>query len=298
MKTGRWHSTVSKIEGLSSIIPNTAATPRFQESELAIFFRIRFDSNPTDITPPASCNPIVFVRQGCKMYRPNQFHTTLAALFFSASLILHFAAKGIEPDDLDCAKAVSSWSPAFSAIKYQWETFQNGFSQKSIYRGQPTAELEIAWLESLPSNPILISKDKLNELQLHDQDYLEANGEFEGNVYGNLEVFRNLGCLNLLRQHTYRGEFDYSFLRSFQGSEEMIMRRVDACVQRLREVLMCSGDATPYLIMLTPEKKTKESPDFNTLHYCRDYDAILDWAKDNEAPSHGHFPDWYEFAIV
>lgn len=60
------------------------------------------------------------------------------------------------------------------------------------------------------------------------------------------------------------------------------MERVDACVQRLRTVIMCAGDATPYLIMLTPGKVQKESPDFNTLHYCRDFDDILQWTRDNE----------------
>ncbi|GAW23805.1 hypothetical protein ANO14919_133820 [Xylariales sp. No.14919] len=232
------------------------------------------------------------------MYSYNRVYNVVAAFFFAVSLVFHFVARNIEPNDLDCVRATSSWSPAFGAIEYQWETFQNGFSQKSIYRGEPTPELEMAWLDSLPSSPIPIPKSKLSELQLSDEEYLEGHGDFEGSLYGNLEVFRNLGCLNLLRQHTYRDEFDYSFLPAFKGSEEMIMRRVDACVQRLREVLMCSGDATPYLIMLTPEKKTKESPDFNTLHYCRNYDRILDWAKENEIGRRGHFPDWYEFAIV
>jgi hypothetical protein len=46
---------------------------------------------------------------------------------------------------------------------------------------------------------------------------------------------------------------------------------------------MCAGDATPYLIILTPEKEQKESPDFEILHYCRNFNAILQWTRDNEA---------------
>lgn len=104
----------------------------------------------------------------------------------------------------------------------------------------------------------------------------------DGQIHAYREVFRNMACLNLLRQHTYRNEYDYSSTDAFQGSEAEIMRHVDACTQRLRNALMCAGDATPYLIMLTPEKAQKESPDFNTLHYCRDFDGIVRWTKENQ----------------
>lgn len=106
----------------------------------------------------------------------------------------------------------------------------------------------------------------------------EANGE--ASAY--LEVFRNLGCLNHLRQYSYRGDYNYSSLESFRGTEADVMRRVDGCVQRLRKVLMCASDATPYLIMRTPDQAQKESPDFNTLHYCRDFSKILEWTRENE----------------
>lgn len=116
-------------------------------------------------------------------------------------------------------------------------------------------------------------------------------------AFAYLEVFRNLACLNLLRQHTYREDYDYSHLEAFSGSENAIMERVDACVQRLRQVLLCAGDTTPYLIMLTPEKAQKESPDFNTLHYCRDFDQILEWTREHEVEKEveNRFPALYNF---
>lgn len=119
----------------------------------------------------------------------------------------------------------------------------------------------------------------------------------DGNAFGYLEVFRNLACLNLLRQHTYREEYDYSHLDAFSGSEDTIMARVDGCVQRLRQVLACAGDTTPYLIMLTPEKVQKESPDFNTLHKCRNFDRILECTRENEVDIEGgeRFSPLYSF---
>ncbi|KAI7776126.1 hypothetical protein LA080_005801 [Diaporthe eres] len=87
-------------------------------------------------------------------------------------------------------------------------------------------------------------------------------------------------------------------LPAFQGTEGEIMSRLDGCVQRLRNVLMCEGDATPYLIMLTPEKKEKESPDFNTLHYCKNFDGVLNWARENEVQETVATPPLYSFTYA
>jgi hypothetical protein len=145
-------------------------------------------------------------------------------------------------------------------------------------------------INNLPETPILLSTENMKSLNVDIDDILRDDS---GGVIAHLEVFRNLACLNLLRQHTYRKEYNYSHLFAFSGSEGEIMARVDSCVQRLRQVLMCAGDATPYLIMLTPEKKQKESPDFNTLHYCRNFDAILDWTRENGVPTSVTMPSLY-----
>ncbi|KAK4455392.1 hypothetical protein QBC34DRAFT_445046 [Podospora aff. communis PSN243] len=192
---------------------------------------------------------------------------------------------------------MTSWSPAWGEVEYRWETFQNGFSQPSIYRGEPTEELELAWNASLQRNPILIPREKLSSFRRQgSSDFVTGTGTHQDSVVAHLEVFRDLACLNLLRQHTYRDEHDYRHLKAFQGSEEEIMTRVDACVQRLRQVLMCSGDATPYLIMVTPKKKLKEAPDFNTLHYCRNFDRILEWTRRNEGEFGGALPSLYDIS--
>jgi hypothetical protein len=145
----------------------------------------------------------------------------------------------------------------------------------------------------IAARPVRFSPEHLDNVGASSSGQPQAD-----QVFAYLEVFRNLACLNLLRQHTYREEYDYSYLEAFHDPEDRIMERVDACVQRLRLVLMCAGDTTPYLIMLTPEKAQKESPDFNTLHYCRNFDKILDWTKENEAEvdvKEG-FPQLYSFA--
>lgn len=145
-------------------------------------------------------------------------------------------------------------------------------------------------------NPVSISANEIEFPQGFESSSLVADKS--GNLLGHLEVFRNLACLNLLRQHTFRNDYNYDSLPAFQGTEGEIMSRLDGCVQRLRNVLMCEGDATPYLIMLTPEKKEKESPDFNTLHYCKNFDGVLNWARENEVQETVATPPLYSFTYV
>lgn len=102
-----------------------------------------------------------------------------------------------------------------------------------------------------------------------------------------LEVSHQISCLNLLRQHTRRQEYDYSGFDSFRGSERDVMRRVDGCLQYLRQVIECSGDTTPYLVLSTPTKSLKERPDFNTLHYCRDASQIQSWNEEQSVETVG-----------
>ncbi|KAH8888125.1 hypothetical protein GQ53DRAFT_826682 [Thozetella sp. PMI_491] len=218
--------------------------------------------------------------------------SAVSPVFLAASVGFFLAGKNVKPSDLDCVKSMSSWSPALDVLDHKWETFQNGFGDKSIYRGLPNEMLEGAWNASLPEHPFVVPKADVVNLGIQTSDDFVTDGH--GGVLAQLEVFRNLGCLNLLRQHTYRTAYDYSHLAAFSGPEEQIMARVDGCVQRLREMLMCAGDATPYLVMLTPERKQKESPDFNTLHYCRNYDVLLGWAQQNGVSSGVALPSLYQ----
>ncbi|KAI0468029.1 hypothetical protein F4859DRAFT_492425 [Xylaria cf. heliscus] len=218
-------------------------------------------------------------------------YSVLSSIILGISALLIAVGGGLETTDLDCVESMSSWSPASEALHHEWRTFQNDFKETSPYRGEPSVTLEALWNSSLPEAPIKFSHQNL--AQLKDEPSNFATDQSGGGSLGHLEIFRNLACLNLLRQHTYREDYNYSYLEAFNGPESSIMAKVDGCVQRLRQVLMCSGDTTPYLIVLTPERKQKESPDFNTLHYCRDFDSILSWTLKHVSETSADLPALY-----
>jgi hypothetical protein len=100
----------------------------------------------------------------------------------------------------------------------------------------------------------------------------------DDNVLAQPEMYLQLGCLNLLRQHVHRDQYNYTNLRFFQGTEGDIMGRVDQCLQRLRRTMMCWADTTPILWKMNNETK-HGGVDLETLHYCRDHEEILQETK-------------------
>ncbi|GJN83108.1 hypothetical protein PLIIFM63780_006656 [Purpureocillium lilacinum] len=175
---------------------------------------------------------------------------------------------------------MSVWSPAFEAVEYQDVQFQNRFSEKSPYRGKPTRELEKAWLDLWNFGPVNIPLDKLSALnKSSDAGWQRAKMDRGGGVVGSLEVFHQLHCLDLIRQYTYREEWDYSSQPAFDGTPE---QHVDHCINSLRIYLQCTADVTPYLILKDERRPLGIDPDFCTRHKCRNFEKIQRWARDHE----------------
>jgi hypothetical protein len=63
----------------------------------------------------------------------------------------------------------------------------------------------------------------------------------------------------------------------------------------LREVIMCDCDVTPITFYdpLAMSQRELPMPDFNTLHTCRDFDAVLEWNNHNE-----RMFQWDEIGLV
>ena len=55
---------------------------------------------------------------------------------------------------------------------------------------------------------------------------------------------------------------------------------VDHCVDSIRQSIMCAADISP-LVWLWDEKENEAKAVMETLHTCRDWEAIAEWAKEN-----------------
>jgi hypothetical protein len=77
-------------------------------------------------------------------------------------------------------------------------------------------------LENLPA---------LNKSQDHTWFYSDKGGVLAG-----LEVFHSIHCLDMIRQYTYKGEYDYSDNPTFQDDDEFL--RIVSCSKHSRRIFI------------------------------------------------------------
>ncbi|KAE8374158.1 hypothetical protein BDV26DRAFT_284484 [Aspergillus bertholletiae] len=187
--------------------------------------------------------------------------------------------------DARCARHLSTWSPALEAVEYVDVEFQNAFHQPSIYRGAPNEEREKSWFDLWNFGNLNVPLDKLVLLNKSTAtDWIRVPPEHGGGVSGAIEVFHQIHCLDLIRQYTYRHEYDYSKTPAFDAEPHMVRAHIDHCIETIRMYLMCVGDVTPYLMISAPSRPLGELPDFNTKHKCRNYTKLQEWMRENTIP--------------
>lgn len=54
----------------------------------------------------------------------------------------------------------------------------------------------------------------------------------------------------------------------------------DHCIEMLRIAIMCESDVTP-ITLYVPDYQDDPTPDFSTMHTCRNFDRILEYVHEN-----------------
>jgi hypothetical protein len=174
--------------------------------------------------------------------------------------------------------------------------------QKNKYRGNPSPEIDAAWLEIGLGTPAIRLYDddltRLNKSDTPDRPLHRIPEEFGGGYLAMLEVFHLLHCLNSLRKAMDK-EY-YAEERAKHGGEkanrahdgkphaseakEIANGGLEHCIDMLRVYIKCTSDVTPITffdnVLLSSRKLPM--PDFNTLHTCRNFDEIWKWNGNNE----------------
>lgn len=79
--------------------------------------------------------------------------------------------------------------------------------------------------------------------------------------------------------------YSYKFFLKLGGKKYSI----DHCIDSLRLSIMCHGDMT-FAPIIWSEIQGRMIPDFETLHTCRDYDALKNWANNRDASNPKRWP--------
>lgn len=123
----------------------------------------------------------------------------------------------------------------------------------------------------------MISKAELDKLGL-DPNSLKVKDPKTGHTgyRVGIQVFHQLHCLNLLRQDTYRDYYS-KMGGDIEVEPEDLRGHLDHCIEILRNNIMCQSDTGVFAFKYY-DGYDGHWPDFSTLHTCRNFDAIRDWA--------------------
>ncbi|KZS90735.1 hypothetical protein SISNIDRAFT_414902 [Sistotremastrum niveocremeum HHB9708] len=165
-------------------------------------------------------------------------------------------------------------APAQDAVRYERRVFTQ-LGVRTKYHGPPTNETDEAW-DSLYN--MGISRITSSEAALLP-NRTESIPEEEGVSVISLDVFHQLHCLNNIRQALWPERYGIpELIPSLIKGDPVPFDHVDHCVNILRENIMCNADITPD-VWQWDEDKQMSFPRFDTVHTCRNWEAIIDWAK-------------------
>lgn len=114
--------------------------------------------------------------------------------------------------------------------------------------------------------------------QLGDDTSVSLN-DVTGRVLITLEAYSTLDCLNYVRKYTHRSY--YNITKDDAGT--LLFGK---CIDKVREAVMCYADISFNTFTWVPQSLTP-FPNFRVDHECKDWDRIVQWAKENQPPNLG-----------
>ncbi|PLB49953.1 hypothetical protein P170DRAFT_435237 [Aspergillus steynii IBT 23096] len=205
-----------------------------------------------------------------------------AAMFFSSLLIF-------SKSDYLCMQRNAIWSPVWEDVStaYTHTRFNGTLDAPSQYRGPPSSAVDEAWSEL----------DNVGSVALDEETFLRAGGTKEnarmpddlgGGYMADIEVLHQMHCLNFVRMAVY-AEHYRDIAPEWRDSNRTFNIHLDHCIEMIRINLLCQADGgvIPFRWV---ENYRRPLPDFSTKHKCRDWQAVLQWAKDRQVTVPSHYP--------
>ncbi|KAI3323785.1 hypothetical protein HD806DRAFT_522347 [Xylariaceae sp. AK1471] len=227
-----------------------------------------------------------------------QWSAILFLLVCAFALLLALVLK--RPTDKQCGIQTTIWSPANEAIEYEMTELENGFAHESVYRGPPTPEREKAWERLWRTGDYRFPEEQLSlinrTVDLGNNRTLKPWHDGKGGYHGQLEVFHQLHCLNLIRQYTWRDWYfrhpDIVRISGDMAASDVEARmHTDHCIEAVRLALMCHGDTTPAITVMNPKAPRGEMSDFSPAKKCRKFEKLQEWSVRN-ALNYPPLIDW------
>ncbi|PVH95584.1 hypothetical protein DM02DRAFT_473460, partial [Periconia macrospinosa] len=163
--------------------------------------------------------------------------------------------------------------------EYYLVRFNGTLDAPSEFRGPPSAAVDAAWGRL----------DDFGSVALSEEEFLKAGGTLEnskmpdelgGGYMADVEILHQMHCLNFLRMAAYSDHYS-TIAPEWKDSAHTFGLHLDHCIEMIRINLLCRTDAgiIPFRWV---ENYQRPLPDFSTKHKCRNWEGVLNWARERE----------------
>lgn len=163
----------------------------------------------------------------------------------------------------------------------------------SIYRSDPSEEINVAWDEISDVGWILITKDDVVKMgkdpkissKAPDALLKAMNKSGEELYFGQIDAFHQLHCLNEIRQHAYWDHYHKHKWGAYDDHtpHPLHWTHISHCINAIRENIMCHADMEVITSTWTAGQDWP-FPDFNLRKKCSNFDQLQDWQAQNRIP--------------
>lgn len=130
---------------------------------------------------------------------------------------------------------------------------------------------------------IVLQGNELASASALSKRHVRVAESYGGGYVVDVAGFRNLYCLNMLRQSLYFNAKHYS---NFGPQPEKGLRReLDLCLDTLRQELMCVVDRSVRGLIWLDRANNRTVPDFTSSdHLCYDFQKVREWTASQQVP--------------
>ncbi|CAD6444379.1 4caf3544-55f1-43c9-a686-2f3867f19e4f [Sclerotinia trifoliorum] len=157
--------------------------------------------------------------------------------------------------------------------------FDGTFNRSSPYKGPPSPEVDALWDEVTELGTMSISEDVFQHLNA-SKHAVKLPSSLGGGRLAVFETIHQIHCVQALWQAAYPEYYTKQTKFKISHPKDWY-NHLDHCADMLRQKLMCDAD-TAFITYNWMKGYRSPSPNFNVQHECRDFNAILEYARDNQ----------------
>ncbi|KAF2771672.1 hypothetical protein EJ03DRAFT_21764 [Teratosphaeria nubilosa] len=150
----------------------------------------------------------------------------------------------------------------------------------SIFRGDPSPEVDAAWRRISDTRPIALTRDDVLAAGKDPASAVQIPtswGLGEDKYFGRLDVLHQIHCLDAIRMEAhFEHYYGRKYANGYNDTSRMHRLHLSHCLWLVLQNIMCAATTDVYTHFWT-DTFEHAFPDFGVAHQYRDFEAVLRW---------------------